>query len=62
MTDTPDSIKIKMLAEAGFPAIPLQEKYVMLVEFVKDIATGRDRVFFDLDDEAKDLLKEIGEL
>ncbi len=40
----------------------LREKYMKLLEFVKYIANDNSRIFVDLDDEAKELLKEIGEL
>ena len=32
-----------------------------MLEFIKEIANDNSRVFIDLDDQAKDLLKEIGE-
>lgn len=40
----------------------LRKGYWKLLEFVKEIAADQSRIFVDLDDRAKDLLKEIGEL
>lgn len=62
MTDTPDSIKIKMLEDAGFHPIPLQEKYVLLVDFLKDLSkSGCCNVCQCKSCDALKLLREIGE-
>lgn len=62
----PDSIIIKMKAEAGYPPTELQDKYVRLVGFLKQEIKMRDYVCVTnhavLLDNAKELLKEIGEL
>jgi len=69
--DLSDSIKIKVLAEAGFPPTELQEKYLNLLEFVKSIANHTNfnetevdfiKFYAKKENEASILLEQIGEL
>jgi hypothetical protein len=63
MTDQqhPDSIIIKMKAEAGYEPTEFQEKYVKLIEYVQKINKQEcDLVWIRW--KAPLLLKEIGEL
>jgi hypothetical protein len=66
--DTPDSLKILMLAEAGFQPIPLARKYLKLVRFVKEIEQikctkfSEDNCWKCASCKAKQLLREIEEI
>lgn len=64
MKDTPESIKIKMLSEAGYCRIPLQESYLKLIDFIREIAS---EICFSSENhyetclKAQELLKDLGE-
>lgn len=60
MSEPPESIKIKMLADAGFTPIPLQDKYLKLVAFVQEIAKNEsiDNIY---EVQAYAVLKSVGE-
>ncbi len=60
MVELSDSIKIIMLQDAGFHPIPLQEKYLKLVDFVKWCEDQAHA--YDIPEKAEKLLKDIGEL
>ena len=64
MTKHSESTKIKMLCDAMMPLTPLAENYLKLVDFVKyiAIATHLGNEYYRPSDNAKELLKEIGEL
>ena len=64
MTDYPESIRIKMLQDAGCSAA-LADKYVKLVDFVKQTSIDIVHSEFMADkvrERALKLLKEIGEI
>lgn len=62
MSDTSESIRIKMLADAGFHPIALQESYLKLVAFVQRMTDIGDLCCTKCVEEmAEKLLKEIGE-
>ena len=66
--DIPESIKIKMLSDAGYCRIPLQESYLKLVYLVKGIASYHGNASLDNDvlgwvtRDCVKLLKEIGDI
>jgi len=57
MIELPESIKIKMLADAGFPPTSLQEKYITLINFLNYIKNNPN----DLNLKIKYLFESIGE-
>ena len=65
MNEPFSSIKIKMLGDAGFHPTELQKSYLKLIEFVKKVSvmnTLSIRTCAHIRADAKDLLREIGEL
>lgn len=60
MHDVPESIKIKILEDAGIEPTDLAFKYLKLLAFVKDLTSYE---FFDYPpvEQARELLEEIGE-
>jgi hypothetical protein len=66
MTTTPESISIKMREDAGMKVSETEYKYLKLVDFLKQEIAMRKYVCTTnhavLLDNAKTLLKEIGEL
>jgi hypothetical protein len=67
---TPTSTNIKMLKEAGYNDLPpIFDKYLKLVEFVKELSQRKSRTGWyecrcndDLSYESGELLKSIGEI
>lgn len=57
---TSESIKIKMLTDAGYYPSPMQENYLMLVDFVKTVSNENLGYHF-LAREARKLLNLINE-
>jgi hypothetical protein len=64
MDKLPPSIRCKMMQDAGYHYPEPWPAYLLLVDFVKDLARerpDRDNTMEWINDEAQELLKRIGE-
>ena len=64
MTQHPPSIRYKMMQDAGYDFPEPWKAYVLLVDWVKELARpcqDRDNTMEWINDEAQELLKRIGE-